>query len=679
MRIPTLLAAWCSFSFGCASAPPVGPGEQPPGPPAPLSTPASATAPAKPAAAVPTVGAKVVAIVGDVTVASYPPTGFDRLTPAERALAYHLAMATHAGDPIFTMQSSRYAPRVQAVVRGLLAQKQKLPAGFAEKLLAYRRMTFIHHGIHDAQTGQKFLPPFTREELAAAATATGMTVEPDLVAGMFDPAVAPIQTNKTPGKGKDPIVESAANHYEGITSKDLARYKEKYELNGRLVKKKGAIVEEVYRAGGDGAPPGLAAAELARVVQHLEAAMTLAPPAQREALGHLVHYFQTGHPAAFREHDVAWLEQVFAVDYILGFIETYTDVRERKGGFEGFVAIRDPERDPPLQALARNAQYFEQKMPWQPQWKRESFRTPAAAAVTVVAAAGDAGPMTFVGVNLPNAQDVRQQYGSKNFVVLSVADTREELMGARTVDEFAPAEARAEIHRCTRWLEYAATGFHEVTGHGSGKVNAGLAGDPSKLLAPYYAAMEEARAELVADYLSGDPKTIEIGLLPDAGCAAIWPQYKTMMAWLRVKTVPEGDVAEEDHLRADLMAFGYQKDKGVITIEQREGETVPVVKDPVAWRKVTGELLAELQRIKATADKKALQALVEKYGSRINPAWRDEIVARNKALALPRIVATLAPMLTPIKDASGRVVDARAAQTTSLDDYIAMVERAGAP
>jgi len=188
--------------------------------------------------------------------------------------------------------------------------------------------------------------------------------------------------------------------------------------------------------------------------------------------------------------------------------------------------------------------------------------------------------------------------------------------------------------------------------------------------------MEEARAELVADYLSGDPKTIEIGLLPDAGCARIVPQYQTMMGWMRLKSVTEGDVAEEDHLRADLISLGYIRDKGAIAVEDRSGKTFLVVKDPEAWRKAAGELLAELQRIKATGDKPALKALVEKYGTRINPKWRDEIVTRLNALGLPRSIATVPPTLTATRDKGGKIVEVAAEQTGSLDAYIDLLERA---
>lgn len=618
----------------------------------------------------------VLGTVGDVLVASYPPKGFDALPIRERLLAWHLAQAAWAGDELYFMQTSKYALPIKRLLEQILTEVEALPEGTGEKLREYRRMLYLHHGIHDGRTGNKFLPPFTREEFDAAAEVAKVSVSEELLAAMFDPAVAPVQTNKTPGEGKDPIVESAANHYEGVTSEDLANYTDEYELNSRIARVDGELVETPYRAGGLGAEPGLGAAQLEKVIGHLEAALPYATEAQKTALKHLVTYFRTGDNRHFTDHDIAWVKQVFPVDYILGFIETYTDVRGRKGSFEAFVAIRDPERDPPLQRMAREAPYFEERLPWDEAWKRTDFNPPAAAAITVLAATGDAGPFTFLGVNLPNAQWLREEYGSKNFVNLSVNDVRDELVSVPTLREFVPAESLETVLRCAPHYEYVTTGFHEITGHGSGKVSPDLPASPRTLLAPYYSTLEEGRAELVGDFLIFDEKVLELGLLPDAECQQAYPQYKSVLDFVRLKQMPEGETAEGDHLRAALIAQGRLEEAGAVVFERRDGKLFPVVKDPAAWRRTVGELLAELQRIKATGDKPALAALVEKHGTKLDVGRRDEVVARVGALGLPRVIATIPPMLTPVTDEAGRVVDVRAAQTTDLDAYFDLLQRA---
>lgn len=634
---------------------------------------AAASASAAPAAPPGPAGTKI-GMLGDSAVISFPPRGFDRLTPEQRVLAYHLSLAAIAGDPLFTMQSSRYGwPATQLVMR-LLAAKDRLEPAFRDKLIEYRRKLFMHRGLHEAVTGRKHLPGFTQKELEDAAKTLSIEIPKDLLPGMFDAKVAPLLIDKTPSGGQDPITASAADHYEGVTTKDLATFKDRYELNGRIVKEKGKIVEQVYRAGGDGEPPGLAADVVGKVIRHLEDAIALAPPPEQEALRHMVKYFRTGDNAEFRAQDIAWLKQSFPVDYMLGFIETFSDVRGRKGNFQGLITIPDPDRDKKLQALAQNALYFEGKMPWEDRWKRTSFNVPAAAAVYPIAAAGWSGTGIPGGVNLPNAQDLREQYGTKNFLILTGSDVSEEMVRGKQIEEFVPEEARKDFHRCARDIFYAFISFHEITGHGSGKVNPDLGADPSALLSPYFGTLEEARADLVADYHIFDAKSLELGLLPDAACAKVYPAAIASSQLVNLAAVPEGEIVEEDHLRAAMIRFGYVKDKGGVAIEQRGGKTYYVVKDAEAWRKASGELLAELHRIKATGDKAAAKALMDKYGTRLDPKLRDEVAARRKALDLPRGGFLVPPILRPVRDPAGKVTDVKAEQVTSLDAYIAWFE-----
>ncbi|WP_394824963.1 dipeptidyl-peptidase 3 family protein [Pendulispora albinea] len=644
------LVAGAACSPSPASAPPNGP----PAPPPP----------------------KLLAELQGIAVTATYPKGFDRLTAEQRALAYHLTAAGLAGNALYTGQRSRFGRPAQLAVRQILAATPtKLDPATRKELLEYRRLLRVHAGLHDRATGEKYAPPMTRAEFEKAARDAKVAAPDDLLAAMFDPHVQPVTINKTPGPGKDPIAESAADHYEGLTSADLHQYREAHPLNGRLMKQNGAIVEQVYRAGDGETPSGLGAAELRRVIEHLEAAMRLAPPAQKEALRHLVNYFATGEPEEFRKHDIAWVAHEFPVDYTLGFIEVTLDVRERKGSFEGFVAISDPERGAKLRALAQSAAYFEEKLPWPDELKRNVFRTPVAEVVTVLGAAGEAGFFTLRGLNLPNDADFRATYGTKSFMMASTEDARV-LVAAKLVDEFVPAESRAEVKRCFAALRFVGVALHEVTGHGSGKVKADLAGTPEALLAPYFSAMEEGRANLVVHYLSGDPKTVELGLLPDAGCAKVAPAWYDAAVLASLRSIPKGDRIEESHMQGDFVRLGVFLEKGVIVPEERDGKLFLVTKDPEAWRRAAGELLVEHQRIRATGDKAALTRLVEKYATHVNAAWRDQVVSRYESLNLPRAIITVPPVLTPIRDAKGTVVDAKAEQVGSLDAYLDVIERA---
>jgi dipeptidyl-peptidase III len=657
---------------GCSPGAPLAPSRA-----APSACSAAARAPAAPgerasdgagAARLPEL--RVLHRLGDVSIVSAPPRGFERLSLQQRLLAYHLYAAALAGDTLFTRQTSRFALPAWQLVGRVLERAERLPSEARAPLLEYRRWLFVFHGLHDKVTGRKWPPPLDRPAFEAALHATALGAPDELLAAMFDPAVLPQLVARTPPPGKDAIAESAANHYEGLSSADLADYHERFELNGRLVGRAGRIEEQVYRAGRGATPPGLGADALRRVNAHLEAAIEVAPAAQQRALRHLVEYFALGDPREFREHDIAWLGQPFAVDYILGFITSYLDVRQRKGSFMGFVGIPDPERDGPLKALAASAACFEQKLPWAAEYKRDVFRPPAVSALNVLVATGDGGLITFGGVNLPSPQDLRERFGTKNFLAVSTEDARRAVRGPVFVDEYAPVEVRAELVRCRAALDTTFVALHEVTGHGSGKVSAALTADPTQLLAPYFDSLEEARANLVADFLGLDPELVELGLLPDDGCASVVPAATALRLALAHLQVPTGDRLEEDHLRADFIELGVLREQGALRVEKRSGKTFFVVPDVEAWRAGVARLLGRLHTIKATGDVAAIRRLVEAYGTRLDPGLRDELLARRPASPLAEYVAPLPARLTPIRDAAGRIVDVRADEFPSLDDYI---------
>jgi dipeptidyl-peptidase-3 len=496
---------------------------------------------------------------------------------------------------------------------------------------------------------------------------------------MLDPEVDRFRVAKTPGPAGDPVKASSVNHYEpGLGIWDLQGFQDRYPLNSRVVRDGPRLAEQPYRAGGEGEPPGLGARELGAAVAEIEAALPYAPPEEREPLEKLAAYLRGGDDALFDAHDALWLRHAFPVDYILGFIEQYSDPRQVKGLWEGTVAVRDPARDPPLKRLAGLAAFFEERMPWDPRWRRraEEVPQPTGSAVQVVAAAGDALGFTSGGVNLPNKDSLRERHGSKSWVVVSVADARERVVGDRVVREFVFPEVANEAARCWRAVQFAHVAYHELLGHASGRQDPALRGDPRQLLAPYYSALEEARADLVADYLLEDAKTVAAGMLPDAGCQTVAAQLEAMHFLTQLAEVPQGDLAEEDHLRAALVVQGWQTERGALRILQRGPSRYAQVVDRARWREGLAALLEVLQAAKSTGDRKAIEELVEKHGTRIDPSLRDEVVARMRRLGLPARIATLPPVLEPVRDAGGAVVDATARPARGVDDVIDAFERA---
>jgi dipeptidyl-peptidase III len=635
----------------------------------------------------------IVGMVGDVAVAAMEPEGFDALSREERLLAWHLSQAAMASHPVVLMQNYRHDLAIWELVEALYARRSALDPVFGASLADYRRRLFLHKGVHDAYTEEKFVPDFGQAEFEAElqkAVAAGLALPPGtdlavLAPAMFDPAVDRFRVAKTPGPAGDPVRASSVNHYEpGLGIWDLQGFQDRYPLNSRVVRDGPRLAEQPYRAGGGGEPPGLGARELASAVAGIEAALPYAPPEEREPLEKLAAFLRTGNDALFDEHDVLWVRHSFPVDYILGFIEQYSDPRQVKGLWEGMVAVRDPARDPPLKRLAGLAAFFEERMPWDARWRRspEEVRPPTASAVQVVAAAGDALGFTFAGVNLPNKDSLRERHGSKDWVAVSVTDARERVRGDRVVREFVLPEVANEAARCWRAVQFAHVAYHELLGHASGRQDPALRGDPQRLLAPYYSTLEEARADLVAGYLLEDARTVASGMLPDAGCQTVAAQLEAMHFLTMLAAVPQGDLAEEDHLRAALVVQGWQTERGALRILERGPSRYAQVTDRGRWRDGMAALLQVLQTAKSTGDRKPIEDLVDRYGTRIDPSLRDEVVARMRRLGLPARIATLPPVLEPVRDAGGAVVDATARPARGVDDLIEAFARArgaGAP
>lgn len=696
------LASWLALTMGCGRGDgdegrrrgePRRARDEAPAAPSPdeRETEAAAAPSTPPAKAPPRETSAVLESVGDVGLVQLGAGGWDGLSLQDKTLAYHLYRAAIAGDRIAYDQRYAHNLAIKDLLEGILEHADGVDAPVLDALRQYTKLFWIHHGVHNAITARKFVPTFTPEELAAAARKAqqnGAALcapagEECLTAllerlrrPLFDADFEPYTVQKTPPEGQDILTASANTFYEGVTMADLRGFRDRYPLNSRVTKRGGAVAEQVYRAGGNGAEPGLYAAELGRVVRHLRDALPFANESQRRTLEHLVRYFETGEPQAFRDYNIAWVAEDPPVDAILGFIESYGDARGAKGTWEGIVMFVDRARTSMMQRVAENARYFEERTPWEARFRRSEFRPLVANAVTAVTETGDGGPISPAGINLPNEQAIREQHGSRNFFLTNVTDANDQASGGRVADEFAwsPEEA-AEIHRCGRWTWSALVALHEVTGHASGRVE--TEGDPHQHLRQYYSALEEARADLVALWHLHDPKLLELGILPDAACADAGYRAFAMSALAGLRKVPVGDSIEEDHMRARALIVGWAIDKGGIVEERRDEHFFLRVPDPQAMRRAVGELLSELQRIKATGDFDAIARLVERYGTRLNTAWRDDAVARCARIGLPRSFAYVSPRLVETRDDSGRITDVRVEPPASFEALMLEWSRQG--
>lgn len=619
--------------------------------------------------------------VDDTLVLRLYADGFIDLQPRERMLAYWLSQAAIAGEPITWDQRSRFGLALKALFEELALHSRAIDERVRSRFETFGKKVFLNKGIYEGWTQKKLAPSFTREELKAAASAAlkdgakfpSVADEAGLAKFLasldkilFDPKFEPMGVNKSPGKGQDLITASAANYYEGLSLKDLSGYKEAHPLNSRLVKRGGRIEEDVYRA----KPGGLYQAELGRMVDALRQALPLATDGQRKNLEALIEYLESGDHEAYRKYAIGWVKDDSPVDAILGFVEQYGDPRGVHGEYEAAVFSVDKARTGMMKKVAAEAAYFEQKMPWLDVYKRSEFKPPMANAVLPLTLSGGAGPVTPVGINLPNEQDIRQNHGSKNFYLTSVEAAGTSVQGKVLAQHLLPPGQVAEYQRCASSAYAAAVALHEITGHGSGKVSDKLQGDPLAALREYGSTLEEARADLVALYASWDPKARQIGLLPDEGCAKVMAQTYPARMLMRWRMVPSGDSLEEDHMRAQALIVRFAVERGAVREEQVDGRWFLVVSDLDLWRKSVTDLLAELMRIKAEGDHARARELVEKYGAKLVPAWRDRVIDRLAKAGVPSRHAFLSPRIKPLRDGQGKIVDATIVDSLGLVDTV---------
>jgi dipeptidyl-peptidase-3 len=609
--------------------------------------------------------------VGDAAIVQLYADGFASLTLRDKTLVWHLYQAALAGRDIYYDQRYEHNLEMREVLEELITHPEGVDPDTLAAMRQYTKLFWINTGPFNNLTARKFVvettPAAFGDAVAAAARAgaTFPTHAGETVAQMvrrmtpyfFDREFDEIVTNKTPGPGEGMLRSSANNLYKDVSMADLDGFDEQYPLTSRLVKVDGRLVEEVYRVGGKYSD------EISEIIRHLDAAVPFASESMAKALRANIAYYRTGDPVDQRAYDIAWVEdQNSTVDTINGFTEVYMDARGAKGAWEALVFYVNPEKTGAIQTIAANAQWFEDRMPWDPKYRKEGVTGITANAIEVVVETGDSGPMTPIGINLPNDQSVRERFGSKSVSLSNVNDAYEQSRPGDYRSEFTWSPEEAD--RSRRWGSLAGemtTNMHEVIGHASGRLAERLGGSAQPDLKEHYSALEEARADLIGLYFLPDAKLVELGVLPaDEQENIVRAEYEgyTRNALLQLRRVREGTQIEQDHMRnRQMIVHWLMANTAAIEKRMRDGKTFYVMVDWRVFREGVATLLTEVQRIKSEGDYDAARTLFDTYGIHFDSALRDEIVERVDAIGLPSYSGFVQPRLEPVLDAQGAITD----------------------
>ncbi len=631
--------------------------------------------------------------VDDAAVGQLYADGFGELPLEQKTLVWHLYQAALAGRDIFYDQRYAHNLDMRDVIEAVIGHPTGIDPATLAEIQRYTKLFWLNTGPYNNLTSRKFVLQCTPAAFASAvrAAATGGARLPlrasetvdqlltRLQPMFFDASIDSMVTAKTPPPGKDILTASANNLYVGVTTKDLEGFAERYPLNSRLVKQNGTLVEEVYREN------GRYGRQIAEITRHLEAAIPFATPTMADALRALVRFYRSGETTDRVAYDIAWVnDKASPVDTINGFIEVYLDARGIKGAWEGLVFYVNREKTSDIQKLAKEAQWFEDRMPWDPAYRKAGVQGITANAIDVVIEIGDSGPITPVGINLPNDQAVREQHGSKSVSLSNVKEAYDKatLPSFRTEFAWTPEE----LERTTKWGAFAGeltTNMHEVIGHASGRIEERLKGNPQAVLKEQFSALEEARADLVALYFLPDPKLAELGLLAAADQAEIVrAEYEAYArnALVQLRRVREGTEIEEDHMRNRQMIVRWlMANTSSIDVRTRDNRTYYVMTDTQAFRDGVAKLLSEVQRIKAQGDYPAARTLFDTYGVHFDATLRDEVVARVQKLNLPSYTGFVMPKLEAVTAPSGAITDVRISYpqdlTAQMLEYSAATRR----
>ena len=623
----------------------------------------------------------------DVQVLRYQVPGFEKLSLQQKKLAYYLTQAGLSGRDIFWDQKYGHNLLVRKTLEGVLASYTGERAGPNwEAFTTYAKEVFFANGVHHHYSSAKMMPEFPAAYFSTLLEKSDPAKLPlqgkslkDLAAVLgpilFDPTVDVKTTNLD--AGIDNVAGSANNFYRGVTAAEVEKYYAEmakgaknprltFGLNSQLTKVDGKLVERTWKIGGMYGPA------IEHIVGWLEKAVTVAEnDAQKQSLEHLIRFYRTGDINDFDQYCITWVTDTKStVDAVNGFIETYVDAADKRGAYESVVSMRDDEATKRIAAISGQAQWFEDHSPILPANKKETVTGISAKVITIIGEVGDAAPATPIGINLPNAEWIREQYGSKSVSLGNIIAAYNEAQAKSPANDEFGATPEA-IERLKQWGALANdlhVDMHEVIGHASGKLNPGVNGmEPLK---NYASALEEARADLVALYYILDPKLVEIGVMPslDVGKAG-YDKYVMNGLMQQLNRIKPGDNLQEAHMRNRQMIAAWAFEKGqpdkVIERISRDGKTYFRINDYEKLRGLFGQLLREVQRVKSEGDFAGGQALIEGYGVKVDQALLTEVQRRYKPLKLAPYYGFIQPKLVPVlKD--GAITDVKVEYPTDF-------------
>lgn len=619
----------------------------------------------------------------DIQMLRYKVEGFEKLSLRQKTLIYHLSEAALAGRDILFDQNGRYNLRIREMLETVYRDyKGDRKSKDFQGLTLYLKRVWFSAGIHHHYGNEKFVPEFSEKWLRTTLASLNYKVEDEVLDAMFNPNTLKMRVNQK--DGDDLVLTSAGNYYgHDVTQAEAEQFYAERKpsgdprpvmmgLNSRLVRGEfGFLEERVWRVG------GLYGSAIEQIVKHLEAAEPFAENAQQAGvIRRLIEYYRTGDLRTFDKYSIQWLKDTESlVDFVNGFTETYGDPLGMKASWESIVNFKDIAATERAHQLAVNAQWFENNSPVDARFKKKEVKGISAKVITAAILSGDLYPSTAIGINLPNSDWVRRDFGSKSVTISNLTSAYAKAAHGSGMDkEFIIDEPTRQLvlkygDRC----DDLHTDLHECLGHGSGQLLPGT--DPDSLKS-YGSTIEEARADLFALYYLADPKLVELGLTPNMDAhKASYYSYIQNGALTQLVRIKPGNTIEEAHMRNRALiahwvleqAKSQKTAKPCVELVKQKGKTFVRVNDYAEMRHLFGNLLAEIQRIKSEGDYEGARKLVETYGVQVDAKVHKEILERYARLKLSPYKGFINPVYQAVRDAQGNITDVTISYDEAFD------------